>query len=139
MGAFLLVIGGGLASGFIGNSGHLSWAWLGALLNGGIDGKEGWFGIEDLFDSGAKLRPSFPGEVEVRTQIEQSVLADLSADPSGFDKTVSKIGAAGGAGSRLGLPNEHVRGEEHNLEVETTHELKVWHYICFTEKLTHCL
>jgi len=55
---------------------------LSFFLDGGVDGKQGVFGIEDLFDPGAEFRPGFGGEVEIRAQIEQSVLADLLADPS---------------------------------------------------------
>ena len=43
---------------------------LGYFLQGGIAGKQGLFGIEDLFDPGAEFRPGFGGEVEVRAQVE---------------------------------------------------------------------
>ena len=62
---------------------------------------------EDLFDAGAKLRPSFGGEVEVGAQVEQCVLADLPANPFRFDKAIGEIGFAGAVRSGLGLTNEH--------------------------------
>ena|GEM_PF-3748198 len=70
---------------------------LGTPLNGGIDGEERLLGIEDLFDAGAEFRPCLPGEIEIRTQIEQGGLADLSADSFGLDKAVGEVGTAGAA------------------------------------------
>ena len=80
---------------------------LGAFFDGGIDRKQGLLGIEDLCNPGAEFRPSFGMNVKIRTQVEQSVLADLLTDSSGFDKTVGEIGATGAVRSRLGLANEH--------------------------------
>jgi len=86
---------------------------LGAFFDGGIDRKQGLFGTEDLCNPGAEFRLGFRGEVEIRTQVEQSVLADLLTDSSGFDKTVGEIGAPFTVRSRLGLANEHKPQNDH--------------------------
>ncbi len=80
---------------------------LGALFDGGIYGKEGFLGVEDLFDPGAEFRPGFAGEVETGAEVQQGVLADFPAGSYGLDEAVGEIGATAAAGSRLCLTNEH--------------------------------
>ena len=80
---------------------------LGGVLNGGIDGKQRFLGTEDLFDAGAEFRLGFGGEFEIGAQVEQGVLADLFAKPSGLDESVGEIRGTGAARSCLRLANEH--------------------------------
>jgi hypothetical protein len=44
------------------------------FFDGGIDGEEGFFGEEELFDAGAELRPEVFGVVEVRAEVENGAL-----------------------------------------------------------------
>jgi hypothetical protein len=90
---------------------------LGAFFDGGIDRKQGLLGIENFRNPGAEFRPDFGGEVEIGAPVEQSVLADLLADSSGFDETVGEIGATVAVRSRLGLANEH--DQQNDLEIKS--------------------
>ena len=109
----------------------------GVLLGGGIEGKEGLLGIEDLFDPGAKLRPGFLGEVEIRSQVEQGVLAELSADSPGPGGAVGETGAAGAAGSRLGLANEHEPEDYQALDATPGPNKNYGTTFAFLETKTH--
>jgi len=134
-GAVLIVKGFDFAS----SSDDLGIDMLRAFFDRRIDRKECLFGVEDLLDAGAEFRPDTAGEVEIRTQVEQGVLAHFLADSFGFDEAVGEIGAAGAGGSRLGLANEHDPEDWQVFWPEATAKLKLWHYIHVFKKKNHWL
>ena len=93
---------------------------------------QGLLPAEQLLNTHAQLRPTFLGERELASQIEQGYLADLAADTARFHQAMGEVGVARRAITGRCGPDEHgarVRQKPGRKQRETPISEILWHYI----------
>ncbi len=92
-------------------------------------GHQGRLAGQDVVDASAQLRPLRVGDVEVAPEIEQGALPHGVSDALGVHQAMGEVGFAVLGPPGLGAPNEHDAHDSGRAVPESTHSVKLWHYI----------
>ena len=103
--------------------------WASCSTACGQSATQGRLAGQDVVDASAQLRPLRVGDVEVAPEIEQGALPHGVSDALGVHQAMGEVGFAVLGPPGLGAPNEHDAHDSGRAAPESTHSVKLWHYI----------